>query len=630
MFREIALIRLTFRRMLAVLGCLLLTRLVFIALNPVHMSGYDWLQIWLSGLRFDASALAMLCWPALIFSLLPFPFVRKRLFRNTSHVLFVAGIFAAALFNLIDSEYFKFTGKRSTADLFLLAGTGNDVINLIPRFVSDFWYIPTLTVLITLAAWWLDRLWLRNTRQVLMLPGRMNYVAAGILFLTTNALVVIGIRGGFQERPIHLVTAGRYASPEHTPYVLNTPFCILKTMGAAPIEELHFMDEVEAEQVYPIIHQPAAKAFKPDNICIIILESFSAEYTGYGSLQGFTPFLDSLMQLGRSYPAGIANAKKSIEGVPAILSGIPNLMNDPYLLSPFSGNAMDALPHLLKKKGYHTSFFHGGTNGTMGFDDFCALAGVDHYLGRSEYPVADDYDGHWGIPDHLFFPFFARTLATYPEPFFTTLFSISSHHPFVVPDDNGYSPPASEFPVLPAIAYTDHALRALFNRLKTYPFYQHTLFVITADHTGMELTPTGSTSTGKFRIPILFFHPTDSLPQIRKGIAQQVDIMPSILDYIGYDQPYVAFGNSVFSPRIPDCAITFLNGVYQLITDKYIYQMTTEGSVGLYDLQKDPLQTRNILEPKSTELPYIQKTTQAIVQQYNHNLLYNEMIYRKP
>src|SRR5690606_24672345 len=110
------------------------------------------------------------------------------------------------------------------------------------------------------------------------------------------------------------------------------------------------------------------KPFQDKNVVFIILESFSKEYTGLGGRTSYTPFLDSLMQHSFVCTNAYANALQSAKGIPAIISGVPSLMDEPITTSAYGTNKLTSLPALLRNKGYQTAFYHGGTNGTMGFD----------------------------------------------------------------------------------------------------------------------------------------------------------------------------------------------------------------------------------------------------------------------
>ena len=205
-----------------------------------------------------------------------------------------------------------------------------------------------------------------------------------------------------------------------------------------------------------------------------------------GQYKGYTPFLDSLMGHSKSFTYAIANGRKSIDGLPSVISSIPSL-GVPYFLSPYSGNRINSLASLLGAEGYHTSFFHGAPNGSMGFNAFMNLAGVDHYYGMDEYGNADDFDGLWGIWDEPFLQFYADKLNTFPEPFMSSFFSVSSHHPFEIPDEYEDRFEGGPLPIHRCIQYTDFALKRFFEKASTMPWYKNTLFVITADHTSSNI-----------------------------------------------------------------------------------------------------------------------------------------------
>jgi phosphoglycerol transferase MdoB-like AlkP superfamily enzyme len=172
------------------------------------------------------------------------------------------------------------------------------------------------------------------------------------------------------------------------------------------------------------------------------------------------------------FPNSFANGKRSIEGIPAIIAGIPSLLSDPFITSAYSGNNVTSFASLLKKKGYHTVFYHGGTNGTMGFDNFSRLAGFDHYFGRTEYNNDKDFDGTWGIYDE---PFLQRTISELNKvnsPFAATIFTLSSHHPYKIPEKYIGKFPEGTLPIHAAVRYADFALEKFFNAASSAPWFK--------------------------------------------------------------------------------------------------------------------------------------------------------------
>ena len=176
------------------------------------------------------------------------------------------------------------------------------------------------------------------------------------------------------------------------------------------------------------------------NVVIILLESFSKEYTQLKNPEA-TPYLNELAKKSVFFDKAYANGRRSIEGVASVLSGIPALMEEPFVNSEFSANQIIGLGTLLGSNGYHTSFFHGAKNGSMHFDQFSKSVGIENYFGKSEYPNALDDDGTWGIFDEPFLRWTCAKYSDFPKPFFSTIFTLSSHQPFKIPDqfENDFS-----------------------------------------------------------------------------------------------------------------------------------------------------------------------------------------------
>ncbi|MEJ0030807.1 MAG: LTA synthase family protein [Bacteroidota bacterium] len=308
--------------------------------------------------------------------------------------------------------------------------------------------------------------------------------------------------------------------------------------------------------------KPDSVPFVPGNVVVIILESFSKEFIGaynkdlpIKDYRGYTPFIDSLVGVSSAFQYSLANGRKSIDAMPSVICSIPSI-EVPYVLSHFSGNKVNSLPSLLNEKGYQTGFFHGAPNGSMGFQAFANLCGFDKYYGKDEYEEevnSDDYDGIWGIWDEPFFQYFGKKLTTFKEPFYATIFSVSSHHPYNLPEADKSKYKGGDRDIYKTIEYTDHALKEFFAYASKQSWFQNTLFVVTADHASAEIKyPEYNTTWGYFSIPVFFYHPKWQ-GKFSGDIIQQVDIMPTILGSMHYDSPYISFGRNVFGKQQPFC-----------------------------------------------------------------------------
>jgi len=287
---------------------------------------------------------------------------------------------------------------------------------------------------------------------------------------------------------------------------------------------------------------------------------------------------------------------------------------------------VNSLGSLLKRKGYHTSFFHGAPNGSMGFEAFMNVAGYDHYYGKTEYGNDDDYDGIWGIWDDKFFGFYADKLNEFPQPFVSSIFSVSSHHPFKIPREYESMFKGGREPILKCIQYTDFSLKKFFQKASRMPWYYNTVFVITADHTSSNiLFDETRTAWGFYSIPIIYFQPDHSLQGRDVGITQQIDIMPTILRHLNYDEDFIAFGRDAFSEHAQRFAFNYRDNVYQIFEGDYLLVFDGVKTVGLYNFKTDKMVVNNLMQDKPDVAARMEKKIKAVIQQYNNRLIDNRM-----
>ena len=386
------------------------------------------------------------------------------------------------------------------------------------------------------------------------------------------------------------------------------------------------MSEEEAEKYVAPVKRYPHDAFHKKNVVVIILESFSKEYTRLGSCKGYTPFLDSLMDKSYTFTDAYANASHSIEGIPAIIAGIPALSTEPFTVSVYGTNKITSLPNILKTEGYSSAFYHGATNGSMSFDVFCSAAGYDKYYGRTEYNNEADYDGSWGITDQPFLQYFAAGISKMQQPFFATVFTLTSHDPFIVPEPYRARVPKGKIPLESTIAYTDMALRDFFKTAATKPWFNNTLFVISADHGALRHEDDYySRNMGAYAIPIIFYAPGDTLLKGQDAATmQQINILPSVLDYLGYSKPFFALGNSMFSDNQP-FAVNVLNDKNQLLLNGYLLQAIDMTPSALYAFPPDTTCSHDVLHMEKDITNEHLGLLKAFMQVYNHTIINNKM-----
>jgi len=586
------------------------------------------------GLLFDISAVIYINMIFILLHIIPLEIRYNNVYQGVLKYLFFITNGIAFAINGADYVYYRFVFKRATTDVFKTFEHESNMVKLFFKFQIDYWPV----VLFTLFIIFLMVLLYNQIKVTKPAPSnRITYHLVNILLIPLIiGLVVIGARGRYKHstHPITISNAAKYVNtPRDVAIVLNTPFSLLRTFNKKPLVRYEFFGEEKLEQIYNPHYIPSGEEkFKDENIVVIILESFAREYIGSlnkdledGTYTGYTPFIDSLINVSLTFDVTIANGKKSIEAIPSIFASVPSL-ETPYTISHYANNKINGLPGLLKSKGYYSAFFHGAPNGSMGFDSFAKMVGFDDYFGLDQYPDEGDFDGIWGVWDEPFFDFFATKLNNFKQPFLASLFSVSSHHPFKVPEKYKDKFKKGPAPIVEVVGYTDYALKRFFDKVTGEPWFNNTIFVITADHTNESIHKEFQNNFGSYSVPIIFYKSGSYLTGIKNRIAQQIDIMPTLLHYLNFDREYIAFGNNLLDDSYESFTFNTAGSTYHLYMKDHILEMIENEPVGLFNYKNDRLLETNLLGKNPELQEQMEEKLKAIIQTYNSRLIDNNMI----
>ncbi len=628
------------KRLLLVFVLFTICRILFYIFNYQYFSALTWfetLKLFFFGLRFDLVPIVTIHVVFIALHILPGRFKNFTFYQYLLKVLFFTANIALIICNLADIEYFQYTNKRSNFFHVKSLGfgdVGNDFLIMLPQYLKDFWYLVVILLILSYIMWYFYPK-LDKSKNLLSRVSFFSILVQLAFIFTVSVLWIYAFRGGFDVKPLRVINAAKYTDSRYVALVLNTPFTIMKSIGKNQLEERHYFAENEAIRYFNP-HQKSEfqndSNYRVKNVVIIILESFSCEYVGClnrdksGKAIGYTPFLDSLASKSMIFSRAFANASQSIEALPAIFSGIPALMENPYISSEYSANTINSIASVLKPMGYHSAFFHGATNGTMGFDNFCYVAGFQEYYGRKEYKNEKDFDGNWGIYDEEFLQYTAQTINKFRQPFVASVMTLSSHHPYSIPKRYANRFPKGTLLIHESIAYTDFALRKFFETASRMSWYSNTMFVLTADHTSLSTQKKYSTKVGRFRIPIVYFCPSDTtLCGVNETVTQQTDILPTVLAYVKNKQEFFAYGNNALSTNNQHFATMLTSGVYQIIENENVLSFDGEKCISMFNYQNDSLLTKNILPQTGTVKPAMESKIKSIIQHYNNCMINNKM-----
>ena len=285
------------------------------------------------------------------------------------------------------------------------------------------------------------------------------------------------------------------------------------------------------------------------NIVFILLESWSADnIESLGGLEGITPNYKSLENEGLSFANFYSNGWTSDQAMSSIFSSFPVFPYVSIINQIDKARKLPCINKSLIKNGYNSSYFFGGQ---------LTYGNIKGYLLAQGFDVVkdgDDYNhlpsGRLGVHDEYMFTQFKDELNKLPEPFLSTLFTISSHSPFDFPGEHKLSFNSKEDRYVNSVAYTDKCLGEFMASVKNTNWYANTLFVIVADHSHNSPIGRRVAQKERFKIPMLWFG--EVLNQTYKGskcdkLSSQIDIVPSLLSQLGEDHSSYRFGVDILN-----------------------------------------------------------------------------------
>lgn len=624
-------------------------RIVFLLTNyssfSDNLTAGHLMEMLRGGFLFDSSAIMYTNVLWIVMVLFPLHLKETPTYRKVCKWLFVVVNSLAVVMNLCDCVYFQYTSRRTTSTVFSEFSHEGNLAGIFGTELIRHWYLLLIGVVLIYGLW---RLYISHNLKRHTICWWRYSLATLVSILLMVPCILGGMRGGLAHsvRPITVSNANQYVNhPTEAAIVLNTPFSLIRTIGKNVFEEpKYFTDEKQMLSYYSPIHQPApGTVMNKKNVVVLIVESFGREYIGSlnrdldgGKYRGYTPFVDSLLTHSLTFEYTFANGRKSIDAMPSTLSSIP-MMVEPFFLTPASMNDLTGLAGMLHDKGYYSAFFHGAQNGSMGFEAFARATGYDKYFGRTEYNADTkgggdaDFDGMWAVWDEPYLQHVVRMVNGFKQPFVASVFTASSHHPFKVPEQY-----AATFkdeggqPIHKCVRYTDMALRKFFEAASKQPWYKNTVFVLVADHTNQNTHPYYKTDQGLYSIPIIFYTPDGSLETgVKQGvIAQQIDVLPTLMGILGYDKPYIAFGCDVLrTPVAQTWAFNYNNGVYQYFKGDFLLQFDGQKTKALYRFKTDPLLKQN-LAGKIPNQSQLENELKSLIQQYMHRMTTNTLIMK--
>ena len=433
-----------------------------------------------------------------------------------------------------------------------------------------------------------------------------KWIFKKVLFLPVIlGILLLGIRGGFQSIPVNLSDAYFSNKIILNDIAVNPNWNVLQSILKSKTNfegnpyEKYSQQEVDAfmrtlkserDSVTHILNH------KKPNIVFILLESWSADNVeSLGGLDGITPNFKVLEKEGLLFTDFYSNGWTSDQGMSSIFSSFPVF---PYVAVINQSDKSRKLPCLnktLAEKGYHSSFFFGGQLTYGNIKGYLLSQGFD--LVKDENDYQDLPFGALGVHDEFMFSKFKEELKQLPEPFMSTLFTISSHSPFDFPAEHKLSFNSKEDKYVNSVAYTDRCLGEFMESVKDEDWYTNTLFVIVADHSHNSPKGWRVAQKERYKIPMLWIG--EVIQEEYKGtqhgkMGSHIDITPSVLAQLNMDISAYRWGNNLFNPTTKSAVPYAFHKGYGLILPNANYAFSESYNKVFESIAVDSIQKAKI------------------------------------
>lgn len=537
-----------------------------------QLSFFETFGAFANGLRFDGSVLARFVLFPFLLMALPWSFLDKRWWFDTWAWLVFVIVIVSSLLMIADIIYFEYVKRHLSYELILI----KDDVNFIFDFMQHG-YIGhvALFVLFTLGLGWL---WLTILRRPFKKPS-----LAPVKYLATLVLIFIIGRGGISGKLIEIIDAYGTGNSAYGHLSLNGTFTTIAFALNMDKTNHHFFDQEKAiehinkhrpviNKQYPLMRENKGKS-TGYNIVFVLLESWNFQHVDSFGKKGYkvTPNFDALAAEGIRYTQFYAAGQRSIEGVQTTLTGIPALKGLPRLDAGIGISNFTRIGTIAQNNGYETLFTQSSNRDSFKISGITAAAGFNQFYGKEDTPLIGDYpdpeEATFGW-DYDSLMFFKTKLDGLKQPFLAYTFTGTTHEPYADPGKKFHVNPhdaQGEAGFLNTLHYADWSLGQFINAAKKEPWFDNTIFIFTADHANnLQDGP----FLKRFHTPMLIYAPKIFKPREDKTITSQLDIMPTIIDLLGFDTEYTSVGESVFNKKSPYAFTTMGGTAITLINDR--------------------------------------------------------------
>lgn len=400
---------------------------------------------------------------------------------------------------------------------------------------------------------------------IIKAPGKFGYTF--LFAVLTFPIIALGARGGWQQIPINQ-SESYYSNYQILNLAsVNSAFNLsisvienYKNFGKNPytfypIEEVH----TTVEQIYQTPKDTTIKILTTNrpNIVLIILESWSADLIeSIGGEPGITPEFRKLESGGVLFTRLYATGPRSEQAMGSIFGGFPAHPISSVTVQPEKFSKLKTITHSLIEQGYNTSFYFGGQLIYGNIKAFILHNGFKKVVEHNDFGK-DVLRGKLGVHDEFVLSRQLEDLNKETQPFFSSVFTLSSHSPYDQPMEKVLTWGNNENEYINSAYYTDRSLGRYFEEARKQPWYNNTLFILVADHSHNTYRNNSFTTPAYHKIPMLLYGEVvakEFRGQKLNRLSNQSDLASTLLKQLDIETSAFKWSRDLFNPYAPQFA----------------------------------------------------------------------------
>jgi phosphoglycerol transferase MdoB-like AlkP superfamily enzyme len=564
------------------------------------------LKSFIYGLKLDLSFASYIAIIPFVLIAISCFFTNEKIFKKIILYYSLIILVIICLLSIVDMELYKWWGFRLDATIFKYASTPKEVwatAGVSPRFLLSILFLFSVTALYFLY------IFLVYPKNSFWGKGRtLHSILSALLFLILTAALFIPIRGGLQLAPMNQ-SAVFYSNSS---LLNNTAINIAWNFVHSILEKTYsdsnpyiITDSKNAEELHAKLYADSTKGpsllkSKSPNVIFIIWESFTGKSVKeLGGKENVTPQFSRLIKEGIFFNHMYASGNRSDKGLVAILAGYPAQPITSIITNPKKALHLPAVSTVLKNKGYNTSFYYGGEPEFANIKSFLLNHDYQKLVTKNDFEEKF-WNSKWGAHDEIVLDRLLQDLDKAPQPFFSTLFTLSSHEPYEIPIKPVFPGNDNQTLFINSLYYTDQCLGKFIEKAKKTSWWNNTIIIITADHGHLYPGPNDVPVyiPDEFKIPMLWLGGALNVKDtVINKIGSQTDIATTLLNQLNLDHRQFIFSKDLLSPGSQDFAYyAFNNGLGYIKPEK---ELTFENMSELLLYQKGKIEDKDIQEGRT-------------------------------